>query len=186
MTLMTFFLLKHFSTLDLLNNHDATSHTPMISTRLPIMEWVVTKARRDKFFKITDMLKLSKEGSMMANIATVCNTMALPIITACFTLLCLSLAYIAKPRIARMTNWSIRFKSERNGAPGLKMPILSRSRLLDESILHWSSLIAFQHFLPSALSFPSFRNLTGALSVQNATTKTDKNSSMNHECARRA
>jgi len=130
-TSMMFFLLKHFSTFDLLMSRYATSHSPMISTRLPTTECVIViEARRvDKSFKSPagELSKLISEGTMMANIANVCKTMALPIIMACLTKLCLSLATIAKQRIVRMMTWSIRFKSERNGAPGLKMPILPRS-----------------------------------------------------------
>ena len=114
-TLITFFLLKHFSTLAVLERpvapalqrrgnrtHVATSHIPTISTRLPTVACnIVNEAKPvPRLLKGTPML--SKEGTMMANIATVCNTMPLPINMACFTMLCLSLAYIAKPRTTRM------------------------------------------------------------------------------------
>ena len=37
MTLIMFFLLKHFSKVTLFESHDATSQTPMTSTRLPMV-----------------------------------------------------------------------------------------------------------------------------------------------------
>ena len=81
-TLMMFFLLKHFSTLTLFESHDATSHTPMTSTKLPIVACViVSKEKRvNKLWRRPSML--SREGIMMANIETVCRAMPLLIIVA--------------------------------------------------------------------------------------------------------
>ena len=86
-------------------SHVAKRIIPMISTTLPTVACTMVNRARFvvSFFNWAIMPVLSRDGIMMAPIEIVCNASPPPISAACFTMPCLSLAIIAKPRMTRMT-----------------------------------------------------------------------------------